>query len=338
MKNYKKILCLCAAALLLTVNPAFSQSTDIEKLRDSVISFSDEMAKALPFNSTIGLNWSDAYIGQLLSIPPHFGIGITVGATTVKMSAIDGLLELFNADLPINWSIGFPLPAYTTEARIGGFILPFDVGIKFGYLGSVDLFNVDIDYMLFGGDLRYALVNSKVFPVKLSVGLGFNHLTGGISTTVSGNIPEFSFKDPVTEDMYTMNISKPKIGLLWQTNTLELKTQISFPLLIVTPYAGAGVSYAWSSAGYNVKTTTRFTKNDVETEIDPVIINLLKENGGLTDVSDKGIESIIEVDDWNVRVFGGISINIAVIRFDLTAMYNFTGGNFGASFGLRFQL
>ena len=32
---------------------------------------------------------------------------------------------------------GIPIPATAVEARIGGFILPFDIGIKAGYIPEV---------------------------------------------------------------------------------------------------------------------------------------------------------------------------------------------------------
>ena len=338
MKNYRKIFSFFTAVFLLAASPVFSQEPpDIENLKNAVNSFTNEMARAMPFNSTIGLNWSDAYIGQFLSVPPHFGIGLTVGATTMKMSAINGLLELFDADIPGSFSMGFPLPAYTVDARIGGFILPFDIGIKFGYLGSIDLYDSEIDYMLVGGDIRYALIDSKILPFKLSVGLGFNHLRGGISTTV-GSGQSFSFEDPVTNESYTLSISDPKVGLEWQTNTFELKTQVSFPLFIITPYAGIGVSYAMSKAGYNINTKVNVTDEEGEDVKINDVVDLIKNLGGVTGVSENGIESITDVNDWNFRFYGGISLNIVVIKLDLTAMYNFTGGNFGATLGVRFQL
>ena len=46
--------------------------------------FATAAASSLPLETSVGLNWSDAYIGQF----PHFGIGLTVGAATIPFSAV----------------------------------------------------------------------------------------------------------------------------------------------------------------------------------------------------------------------------------------------------------
>jgi hypothetical protein len=333
MKKFRRILCLCAVIFLLVTSPVFSQLSPLQDLQSAVDSFSTSIARSLPFNSTIGLNWSDAYIGQLFSSPPRFGFGMSIGVTTLDMGSINSLLSQFNGseiaiDMP-NW-LGIPLPAYTADIRIGGFVLPFDIGFKFGYLDiSGDSFDFvpNLDYMLVGGDVRYALMDTRL--MKLSVGLGFNHLRGGISVTAPIGTQAFNFG---LNNEHIISISNPEIGLQWQTNCLELKTQVSFVHFIVTPYIGAGASYAWSRAGYNI--TSNITVNDGP--IEPYIA-MLKEYG-ITDIDTNGFESIQRVSGFNLRLFGGLSFNMAVIRLDLTTMYNIIGNNLGASIGLRFQL
>ena len=79
-----KILSLFTAFLLISAAPVFSQS-ELDELKSRLDSFSEAMALSLPFNSTIGLNWSDAYIGQFLRLPPHFGAGLSVGVTALNI-------------------------------------------------------------------------------------------------------------------------------------------------------------------------------------------------------------------------------------------------------------
>jgi len=340
MKKRKNITVLCVLILFLAANPAFSQTESLEDLQDAVNVFSAEMAKSLPFNSTLGLNWSDAYIGQLIGVPPHFGIGASVGFTTIKMDFMNNLMNHFDYEIPLDLSIGFPLPAYTIEARIGGFVLPFDIGVKFGYLNTsnmsmFDSFGVNIDYMLFGADIRYALIDSKLIPVKLSVGAGFNHLKGGISAQLGLGDQSFSFDDGQGSS-YSLSIRDPELGLLWQTNTLELKAHVSFPLFIITPYLGVGASYSWAKAGYKVKSDVKAYKNSTPVDLNEV--NDTLNEYGLSGVSAEGFESIVEISGWNMRVYGGLSFNLAVIRLDFTVMYNFRDSAFGGSFGIRFQL
>ena len=330
MKKKLKILSIFLAVFLLAASPVFSQT--IEELQNAVNSFSDAMAKSLPFNSTIGLNWSDAYIGQLLGVPPRFGVGMAVGATTLQLDAINDLLDVFDSVIDLPFNIGLPLPAYTVEARIGGIIIPFDIGLKFGYLNTsnsalFDFMPFDVDYMLIGADFRYPLINNRL--IRLSAGVGFNHLRGGISTEIDIGNPSFTFQD-LSNTTRTITMNNPDVGLSWQTNVVELKAQASFIHFIITPYVGAGVSYAWSRAGYRVD--ANITGNVAEFQ---QVLNQL----GITNFDPaNGFESIIENNDWNARLFGGISFNLAVIRLDLTVMYNLRDNAVGATLGTRFQL
>jgi hypothetical protein len=41
---------------------------------------------------------------------------------------------------------------------------------------------------------------------------------------------------------------------------------------------------------------------------------------------------------FNMRLYGGLSFNITLIRLDFTIMYNVMGGTWGGTFGTRFQL
>ncbi|MCL2440622.1 MAG: hypothetical protein FWD14_02685 [Treponema sp.] len=329
MKN-TKIICFFTIIFFLITAPVFSQAT-IENLSKKVNDFSGAMLKSLPFNSTIGLNWSDAYIGKLFpSIPPHFGIGIAAGATTMPVTSLKGLTDLFNINVP-SLAVGLPLPAYVMEGRIGGLFLPFDIGVKFGFLNENELLaktldGMNIRYQLIGADIRYSL-EPGILPIKASIGLGYNRLEGGLSKTLKGYGQSFSFFGN------TLNISNPDLGFIWETNMLELKAQISIPLIIITPYAGAGVSYAWSKAGYQVK--SNLSVNDGES-IDSYV-NFIKQLG-ITNITSTGFEQIIKDKDWNMRLFGGLSLNMALIKLDFTGMLNVRDGGLGFTLGLRFQL
>ena len=297
----------------------FAQMQALSTLQSGVAAFSKTLAESLPFNSTLGLNWSDAYIGQLLGVPPHFGVGISLGFTTMDLPIIKEMASLLGYSLPIN--IGkLIFPAYTAEGRIGGFILPFDVGLKVGYLPPVGLFDFDINYLLVGADIRYALLEGNVILPKISFGVGINYFSGGIGHNIGGT-KNFNTGGG------TVTVNGPDLNLKWDTTSLDFKAQISKSFLIITPYLGIGGSYAWSSAGYELKGN-----------ISPTDVLAIKSFFPNIDVDENGMSSMINDSAFSFRLFGGFSINLTVFKIDFTGLYNFRDTNFGGSLGFRFQL
>jgi len=252
----------------------------------------------------------------------------------MPLSSISGLAGMFGVNIPGNLPIGFPLAAYTVEARLGGIIFPFDVGLKFGVLPQ-DVLPVPggmkINYQLFGFDVRYAVYAPKVLPIKVSAGLGFNRLTGGVSKTLPVSGLNFEFAGN------TLNVPAPDLGLVWETNVFELKAQVCFPILILTPYAGIGLSHSWSKAGYQIKSKITVDEGSGPQQIDDIYINQLKALG-VTGIDSNGFERMVDIKGFNARLYGGMSLNIAFLKFDLTAMYNVMEPAFGGSLGVRFQL
>jgi opacity protein-like surface antigen len=322
MKYSGKPILILLVILMLAASQVFALDIDFPTLQKDFEKFSEKMIDALPFYSTIGLNWSDAYIGSF----PHFGIGLTAGTITIDEKTITSTLKSLGLQESSSSLLSdkFLLPADSIDARIGIPVIPLDFGVKIGYLSpswSESLLNVGIKNTLIGLDVRYVIINSKVFPMRLSVGFGFNYLNGGISKTFSDNI---NFKgNSIGLDDFTAK--DPTVDFLWSTNTFELKAQASFPYKIVTPYAGAGVSYSWSKVSYKISASEPFIEED-------------KMRKFVTEVSKGSFETITKDKRLNTRVFGGISINLAYVRLDLTGMYEFIGGNYGATLGIRFQM
>ena len=334
MSNIGKITCLCLVMFLLAAGQVFSLTT-LDDLNEAVSGFSSQMAKAAQFNSAIGLNWSDAYIGQFLGIPPKFGVGLAFGFTNLSIGPINDLVKMMS-DAPLPFDAGLPLPGYTLEGRIGGFVLPFDIGFKIGTLPeSIPILEAitgaKLSYLLVGGDFRYALVDSKL--LKFSIGLGFNHLNGGVSLPIGS-----SFGPLTTPGDYTLKMDKPEIGLLWNTNCLEFKLQASIPTAVFTPYAGLGLNYSWTRAGYAINAKPIMTDPDGNTVDSRQFLQELKEYDikGV-EIKDNSIESVLSDEAFNIRVYGGISLNMTVIRLDLTGMYDLFNSNWGMTVGIRFQ-
>ena len=184
---------LLVLIILLAAAGAFAQ-VNFTQFQAGFSQFAQDLANGAPFNASTGLNWSPAYIGQF----PHFGIGLTVGATTIPAAAINQMATALGVALPSQFSYfqqsGVPVPVYTIDARLGGFFLPFDMGFKVGYIppGALQQMGLQIsaDYLLLGADVRYAVLQDKGFIPAISVGLGYNYLreSVGVPQLLSGSI------------------------------------------------------------------------------------------------------------------------------------------------------
>ncbi|MDR1867527.1 MAG: hypothetical protein LBQ77_04585 [Treponema sp.] len=329
------IALICALSI-----PSFGQNIDLGNVQDVIDDFSVGLAGTLPFTSAIGLNWSDAHVGNF----PNLGVGVALGATSMALPgnvSIGSILGAFNVsnpldNLPFKVKSGMLLPAYVIEARVGGFVLPFDVGVKFGIipdLGTYTNGKISLDYLLLGANIRYAILKNDFILPTLSVGLGFNYLKGGIGTSIGST---------QTVDLPnsggSITIDQPKVGLEWETKSIDATVQLSKSLLIITPYLGFGANYAFSKAGYAVKATV--------SGLDAAEKDALEKIG--IDIDDAGFSSIQGQKGLSYRLFGGISLNLALLRFDITAMYSLGNNlknvsttldnNFGLTFGIRLQI
>ncbi|MDR1862692.1 MAG: hypothetical protein LBQ67_02105 [Treponema sp.] len=327
MSKRKKIAMAAILLVSLVSSSAFSQ-TELKHLQKRMEDFSDSLAKSLPFNASIGLNWSDAYIGKFFpGVPPHLGIGASFGFTTIDMAAADHLAEALGFNIPFDTE-KLMLPVYAGEIRLGGFFLPFDIGVKAGVLQPVELWgsSINTSHTLFGTEVRYALTEGGVILPKISLGVGFNYLKGGLEASVGQDV---TYNIGGTN---TIAIHRPDVNLFWNTLALDFKVQVSKSLLIVTPYIGLGASYAWSEAGYEAKAQTPINQGGN-------VQDYLTANGlGDMDITGNKISSTIKVNGFSARAFGGLSLNLAILKLDLTGLYNFRDSNYGFSFGVRFQL
>ncbi|MDR0642720.1 MAG: hypothetical protein LBG07_09705 [Treponema sp.] len=332
----KKIWGFILGMALFGTAPLFPQ--DLADLQRAAGEFSGALAKSLPFNSALGLNWADAYVGMFLpGIPPHFGAGIALGYTTMDLEVFDGLLRQFDLSVPGGFNLGrMVFPGYVAEARIGGFILPFDAGLKFGVFENLGNSSGAMDYFLGGGEFRYALIDGKknLLLPNLSLGVGLNYLSGSFTGSKSSLVISVPPGATVSGGD-TLALSNVEAGLRWETMTLDFKAQVSKSFLIITPYAGLGTSHAWSNAGYSVEADI-----PALSDADRSSINAALENAGLegVDFSGRGFSTTLKETGWSFRVFGGVSVNLALFRLDLTGLYNFSDGNYGVTLGGRFQI
>ncbi|MDR1230487.1 MAG: hypothetical protein LBK61_03690 [Spirochaetaceae bacterium] len=191
--------------------------------------FAEEAQRALPFAALMPLAWSDAYIGQLVSRKPHFGGGISYGMTDAGFSAVRDLLNDFGTTAYMDISTAMMPPVYG-HARIGGFFVPFDIGIA----GSIPLHIVPADgfsleQQTFGGDIRFAFSRDEPKSLGISLGIAYAQTTGHLWAKAEGS----------------------DIGIHSSGNAAEIKLQVSKTLWTFTPYLGGGGSFTWSRVEYD---------------------------------------------------------------------------------------
>ena len=335
--------------LLLAPTIAITQTT-FEDYEQVISGFADGVVSSLPLNSSVGLTWSDAYIGQF----PRFGVGATVGFSTVPYSTLSPVFSTLGLAQSIETSViygmldtyGAPLPAYTLEARLGGFMVPFDVGVKFGTIPEgvdttplIDRFS--FDYLLAGADVRLNVLRGRGPLPKISIAGGYNYLDARIGLEgLANQIVLTEFTDPREGGgTHSLSLENPTVEYFWRANIVDFSAQASMDLLFLTPYIGAGASIGFGSAGGGLGGTLNATPELTEEEM--AQINEVLEAQGVGSLPSLGPQGLSVTADmpagWAFRAYGGVSFNLLIVRLDLTGMYDFLGENFGATVGLRIQ-
>lgn len=168
---------LALALGVFTLASAASAQTNISDLTDGLTTFVEDATGSLPFAATAGMDWSDAYIGNIVAVPPHFGVGVVLGTTTLPGQAVKPLIEALGGELTTS---DVPLPMAAVNARIGGVLLPFDVGLRVGIVPSgLSFGDYTVTYQNFGLDARWAFFQGEPVLPTVSVGAGFGYLATG---------------------------------------------------------------------------------------------------------------------------------------------------------------
>ncbi len=297
----KKIFAVFLAAFAVCALPAQTAAERKAQFTGSLDSFLQDINTNLPDNAVAGGTWSDGYIGQLIALPPHLGIGVSCGFSRFPLSGLVNAADQVGGTLnTADWlgNASIPLINPAVELRIGGFVLPFDAGIRFSILSANDFFGLDVKYKSFSIDLRYALIESNVILPDLVVGLGWYHTSGSIDYG-------FNSADLASEAGFSVpDTGTQNLGLDFRTNVFEARVQVSKTLLVFTPYLGLTGYYAKSESSY--------------------------------EIADE--ENTIADSCFGSRIYGGLSFNIFLFKIDLSANYNFVSGNWGGNLGARFQL
>ena len=296
----KKIISIGLALLL-----AFSVfATTADKVSQGLEDFSIQLFDVIPNVALQQGVWPEAWIGNIFpSAPPHFGLGLSLGAAELPIEGLNKALSQFNE---VSGGASFPalsndlaFPTFTVDARIGGLVLPFDIGISFMRLPNMKFDNVTFDYLTIGGSLRYAILQDKGLIPGLSLGMGFMYNKGFVEVKV--------------EDTAFVRSD-------FETTSIFFEAQVSKKILFLVPFLGfRGVmaqstnSWAWE---YNAPFDGYGTIGQVE----------------------KGTVNRGFGDRFHPQLFGGIGFDIFMFHANLSASYDFVSSIWGANLGLRFQL
>jgi len=332
--------------LALAAGGAFAQTLD--GFQTAFSGFADDMAATLSMNSTIGTTWSDAYIGGF----PHFGAGIFLGTTFAGKDGTAALFSAIGQPVPAELeALGVPVPALGVTAKLGLPFLPIDIGVKGGVVtpematALEGAYGVAAEYKNLGAVLRARVLKEGILIPELSIGASGSYQTGSIGKSVgSGTTISYDFTDPDTGTPYnwTITATDPMLDLGWESTSFDLNAQVSKNvLLILTPYAGAGVSFGKSTVTGGLASSLGITGSDYDgdsdTDFDDIKAALTDAGQPVPDISADGFLYSAEANAPVVRVYAGVSLNILVV-VDIQAMYVPATKALGASLSARLQL
>jgi hypothetical protein len=339
-----KRLLVVLGILLFAAAGLSAQSVNYDVFGDAFEDFASEVSTTLPSTAAVaGLNWSPAYIGKF----PHFGVGASVGAFTIPYDFVEPLINDLYLTLPSEFDYikkwGMPIPAIALDGRIGGFVLPFDVGLKLGYIPDQlrdKMSRINADYLLVGGDVRYRVVDGSGLVPTVSVGGGYTFLEGSLGIPdVAGSTTIDLPNVPPLVPPYTLDITSPELTFALKTSTFVGKVQASWNLAILTPHLGIGAAYGLSEAGGGLSSSVLYNGSAMTpTDIQNIKDVLASYGYTIDELDDTGISVSSDADGYSFWIYGGTAINIFFIKIDLSAMYNLVGKSYGGAVNVRFQL
>jgi hypothetical protein len=342
----KRVLIVFGILLFAAAGLSAQTTIDYEDFAIALQAFANETASTLPATAAMsGLSWSPAYIGQF---PPHFGAGVSVGFSTIPLDVVKPLISDLYLTLPSELAYfekwGLPIPAAALDARLGGFLLPFDIGFKFGFVPDSikdKLGKVTLDYTLIGGDVRVPLLREKGLLPTLSISGGYTFMRGSVG------VPDVFGSGDYTVDLQPyggiLQASAPDLSLVWDTHTFIGKIQASKDLFLFTPHIGLGVAYGASNVGGGLSSTIEYDDGGgfqplTQSDINTITAALNAAGQPVPDLSSDGILVTSSQGGTSFWVYGGTAINIFIVKVDLSAMFNFLSKSYGGAVNVRVQL
>lgn len=297
-KKMKKILslslllCLCFSAFAIDL-------PDTEIVNEGLQEFVTGLADSVPAASTMSNLWSDAYVGQLLGIPPHFGVGASAGAAKMDISGIKKAAKELGINAVDKLNDDFILPVASIEAVVGGVFIPFDISGSFMVMDEPIGFSGEnsLQYKIqsFNLKLRVPLLKQNIVLPNLSLGVGFARLSGEFFAEV--------------QDINT------HINVKYSSDVYSADVQLSKSVIFLTPYVGARILASKSNNLWDYAYTVS------------------------SDISgrDEGNYANEEY-NINYQLFAGTSFNILVLKLNVNAAYDVKTKVWSAGAGVQIKL
>jgi hypothetical protein len=298
----KKIL-LCSILVFVTVFSSFAEVKNpadftTENIESGLDDFTFSLIKTAPSTVSHQNMWASAYIGQLLSLPPHVGGGVSVGMAQLKT---DGLATVLK-EMGINYDVkNLFLPTLTFDARIGGLLIPFDLGVHGMMIKNPLEFNVQeslfsIDYGTVGADIRFPIIKEEGIKPNLSIGAGYAYSKGNAGISVQDGLA---------------NVSAG-----YESQILQATVQLSKKILIVEPFVGLRGTlssnkrnWSWNYDGTKALDDAKIK----ELEAVPGALDALKAENKFDSGDWSGFAINKEDPNYTAQIFAGIGIDFLFI-------------------------
>jgi hypothetical protein len=281
---------------MVSLSPLFAQT----EFEDQIQRFAEELNGTLAFTSSMGLNWSVPYVGELFAYPVHLGAGIAMTGTFMNNKETAALWEQMGSTIDVStW-----FPSYVIVARMGGpGILPFDIGFKIGYLPDITLWeNLKYNMFTYGVDINYALSLFVNTDTAFTIGAGFDHFEGDVSGTLATDMALAEVTVPSGTSAHTV----------WTSNTYKLSVNFGQPILQSSMSAFGGLQVGYSTNAIGVK---------------------------LGDVKSPYSKAMHDLTAFSVFGHIGLGLRIYEWHFDMSVMINFAATlDLGFSIGVRYQI
>ncbi len=292
----KKIISIFMILCLFTSVFAFDKTV----VEDGLTEFIDGLADSAPAVSTMNNVWADGYVGQLIGIPPHFGVGASAGVAKMDVTGVKKAAKELGISAVDKLNDDFVLPVASVQAVIGGLFLPFDISGSFMTIKeplSIGEDALQYKFDCFNVKLRLPILKQNVVLPNLSIGVGYSKISGYVLANLADSTT--FLKTSFASEVYSADV------------------QLSKSVIFLTPYVGARLLASKSD-------------NSWEYAFDVAGVVSEKGNGTYKTADDKM--------DISYQVFAGTSFNILILKINANAAYDIKTKVWSAGLGLAVQL